>query len=153
MECYGQTHLSWVKWELSKSHVRQQHIFSSRESVHANDTFGVWSSLIQLILSHFQLLQTGQCSANILLILCGESTAHKFVFVLIMLGNLGSHTFPSNSPQGTLKTISTSKQTLTHLCLLSFSPKNLNPRCTAPTSKLHYYSFRLVPVNWKPIWW
>lgn len=36
-----------------------------------------------------------------------ETTAH----INLTLGNLGAHTFPFNSLQGTLKAISTSKQT------------------------------------------
>lgn len=108
MECYGQTYLLWVKWELSESHVQQwqltnqQHVIPSSESAHAHDTFGVQSTLIQCAVS----LQTVWTCYSCYM---GNTGSHKPLSAL--LGNLGAHIFPLNSLQGTLKAISTSKPT------------------------------------------
>lgn len=87
----------WVKRQLSKSHVQQgslanqQHIISVRAM-----TFGIQSTLMNFTLSHLQLLQTSQYSANMLLMLSGKHGSHQPFSALIELGNLGAHIFPFN---------------------------------------------------------
>lgn len=102
---------------------------------------------VTFAVSHLQVLPASQRSANTLVMLCGKRQLTD-----LMLGNLGAHTFPFNSLQGTLKAISTSKQTGKDMFTLSLPPN----WTLTQGALLKLLNCTRIALDWspdcKPIW-